>query len=335
MIPRHIQRIAILRALQLGDLLCAVPAFRALRAAFPQAHITLIGLSWTKSFQERFAHYIDEVVVFPGYPGLPEQPFNRDAFQDFMIRMKKRSYDLVLQMQGNGTIVNSLVMAMNAAYTGGFIPRGSAPENGMFVPYPENLHEIQRHLYLLKEMGIPDAGTHLEFPLTTADRDSFRQLQLRCEEYGYICVHPGSRASWRQWPPPYFAAMADHLAAQGWKIVLTGSREEKELTLAVKSYMRFPALDTAGEVSLGGMAVLIKKARALVSNCTGVSHIAAATATPSIIISMDGEPQRWAPLNTHLHCTTDWTRHNDFDRMLIKANQLLARTEIRTACYRA
>lgn len=326
-----IKRIAILRALQLGDLLCAVPAFRALRAAFPHAHITLIGLPWANTFQQRFSHYIDEVMVFPGYPGLPEQPPDPTAFNTFMSAVKNNRYDLILQMQGNGTLVNPLVQSMGARYTGGFTPKGAVPENGLFVPYPEDLHEIERHLYLLEQLGIPSAGTHLEFPLTSADRESFHRLQLPCDDYTYICVHPGSRAAWRQWPPPYFAAMADHLAEQGWKIVLTGSIEEKELTLAVKSYMCFPALDVAGELSLGGMAVLVKKSRALVSNCTGVSHIAAATATPSVIISMDGEPHRWAPLNTHLHCTTDWTRHNDFDRMLVKADQLLARTESR--CY--
>ena len=113
-------KIAVFRALQLGDMLCAVPAIRALRRAYPQAHIALIGLPWAASFVQRFNNYLDRHIVFPGYPGLPEQPFNEPAWNTFVGQMQQERFDCILQMQGNGTIVNEMLTQFQPKQLAGF-----------------------------------------------------------------------------------------------------------------------------------------------------------------------------------------------------------------------
>lgn len=309
----EIKKIAIFRALQLGDMLCSIPGIRTLRHAFPQAQITLIGLPWAKSFTERFSDYFDSFIQFPGYPGLPEQKFDPAAFTELLLKVQQEKFDLAIQMQGNGSVVNPMVELFGAKYTAGYSTDGHyAPDNGLFMPYPDYGHEIDRHILLMEFLGIQSQGTDLEFPLTDDDQKAFDALQLEIQPQKYVCIHPGSRGAWRQWPVKYFAALADYCTEQGLKAVLTGTKAEEAIINEVIQNMRHDAINTAGKTSIGAVALLIKNAAMLISNCTGVSHIASAFKTPSIVISMDGEPQRWGPLDQRVHRTINWLQLPDF-----------------------
>lgn len=320
----HIQRIAILRALQLGDLLCAIPAIRALHNGYPQAEITLLGLPWAGSFMKRFPAYFHSFIHFPGYPGLPEQQFAAADVTAFMDKIQRMKFDLVLQMQGNGTIINPMVELLGGKYTAGFYQPGDyCPDPELFMIYPERIHEVERHLSLMHHLGIESHDTRLEFPLTEKDKEDFETLKFPFAPQTYFCVHPGSRSQWRRWPPAYFAALADHCAGNGFSIVITGNNDEWPVIEKVKSHLHADAFVAAENVSLGALAILIKNAAGLISNCTGPSHLAAAFETPSVIISMDGEAERWAPLNKSLHYSIDWTQNGSYDTVLTALEHLL------------
>jgi len=95
-------KIAVFRALQLGDLLCAMPAIRVLKRNFPHARIYLIGLLHMESLISRFS-FIDDFIPFPGYPGLPEQAVELEEVEVFIAGMCEKRFDILFQMHGNGT----------------------------------------------------------------------------------------------------------------------------------------------------------------------------------------------------------------------------------------
>jgi ADP-heptose:LPS heptosyltransferase len=319
MSPRvSLERIAVFRALYLGDLLCAVPAIRSLRQTFPSAQIDLIGLSWSKTLVSRFSDYLDNLVEFPGYPGLPEQPVHPQRTVTFIQQMQAEPYDLVLQMHGDGSIINPLMMLFGAGATAGFYQPGSyCPNPETYIPYPEGIHEIHRMLALTRHLGFVDTGDYLEFPVFDADRLALAQSPAADLTPGqYICIHPGSRGLNRRASPALFAQIGDIYAQAGYRVVLTGVAEEKPLLEAVIQNMTHPALLLAGETSLGMMAALLEKCHLLIANDTGVSHIAAALQVPSVILFSASDPARWAPLNHELHYAIDCNDGVSLDRFI-------------------
>lgn len=291
--------IAVLRALQLGDLLCVVPALRAMHAAYPRAQVTLVGLPWAREFAARFERYVQRFIEFPGFPGLPERRADEADLPGFFASMRAERFDLVLQMHGSGEIMNRVARDFGGRETAGFYRAGTPRPGRAFLEWRDDEHEVLRYLRLLARLGIPAKGTALEFPLFDEDWREWTALGL--ERDGYAVVHAGAQLPSRRWPAERFAAVADALARDGLQIVLTGTAKEAPLTAAVKDAMREPALDLTGLTTLGGLAALVARARLVVANDTGVSHVAAAMRTPSVIVASGSDPLRWAPLERSLH----------------------------------
>ncbi|KUY85323.1 ADP-heptose--LPS heptosyltransferase [Burkholderia territorii] len=298
-------RIAVFRALQLGDMLCAVPALRALRRGEPDARITLIGLPWAREFASRFSDYIDNFIAFPGAPGLGEQPDAEPATREaFVAECRARDFDLAIQLHGSGAQTNAIVASLGAARTAGFVPPdGGTTALDCQVVWRDGEPEVTRYLSLTRKLGYPDWGDYLEFPLGGLD---YALWHVLCDEHAldpgrYVIVHPGARMASRRWPIERFASAARQLADDGWQIVLTGTRAELALAGAFVEHLARPCVNLCGRTPLGALAALIGRARLLLCNDTGVSHVAAALGTPSVVVACGSDTARWAPLDTERH----------------------------------
>lgn len=297
-------RIAVLRALHgLGDMLCAVPAMTALRNAHPQAHIALIGLPAVRWMLDRFGSLIDGLVPFPGFPGIPEQPFSPRALERFVATARATPFDLAIQMHGSGTVSNAFTAMLGARAVAGLYEETHARPSGRFFPYPRHGSEVHRCLYLTRSLDCPSRDDRLAFPLNETDRHELvEHVRLR-DVLGerIVCLHAGARDPARRWPSERFALVGDALAAAGHRIVLTGTAAERDTADEVAAAMRHAALNVAGETSLSVVAALLERAALLVTNDTGISHLAAAVRTPSVVVFLASDPERWAPLDRARH----------------------------------
>ena len=290
-------RIGVFRALVLGDMLCATPALRTLRAAWPQAEITLIGLPWAEALVGRLPT-LDKFIAFPGHAGLPERAADAAAWPAFIDEVRARRFDLLLQMHGSGGLTNPLVAGWGPRRCAGFATPGAwRPDPALCAPWPERGHEIERLLSLTDRLGLPRQGLHLDFPLREDERD-----EVASRWPGpHVCLHPGAQLASRRWRPERFAALGDLLASRGYEVLITGTAGEAAIANEVASAMRAPAQVLAGQTTLWTLGALIERAALLVCNDTGVSHIAAALGTPSVVVSLGAEVSRWAPLDRRRH----------------------------------
>jgi ADP-heptose:LPS heptosyltransferase len=258
--------------------------------------VTFIGLPWARELAARFPAYIDEFVEFAGFPGLPGRRCTPRAVLDFLRYTQARRFDLALQLHDSGELGNPLVALMGARRTAGYFREGQyRPDSTGFLPWRDDEPDVERGVRLLAALGVASTGLDLEAPVLPAD---LRELVALADEGelprdSYVCVHPGAQLQSRRWYPERFAIVADALAARGFRVVVTGTSGEAALARRVVERMRAPAVDLAGRTTLGGLMALIDGARLVVTNDTGVRHIAAARDTPCVAVACGSDVRRW------------------------------------------
>jgi ADP-heptose:LPS heptosyltransferase len=307
----NVHRIGVLRPSPLGDFVFALPALAALRAAYPQAHIALLGLPWQREFLAGRPGPVDEVIELPPMRGLGA---GLGARQDdkqidaFVHAMRARRFDIAMQLYGGGRHSNPFLSRLGARVTIG-MRAVDAPALDRWIEYMPWRNERLRLLEVVALAGASAAD--LAPPLAAAERDEDElQRGLRLPPGPLAVLQPGARDPRRRWSADRFAAVGDALAAAGARIVVHGSEGERELVGQVADAMHEPALDASGALSLSGLAALLRRARLLVSNDTGPLHLAQAVGTSTVGIYWFMNLIGSAPLmaSRHRHAFSTRTR---------------------------
>ncbi|MBV9206475.1 MAG: glycosyltransferase family 9 protein [Actinobacteria bacterium] len=135
-------------------------------------------------------------------------------------------------------------------------------------------HEVERMLSVAAAAGFPpprDTRLRLTTPLPSAAGV--------VQGEGYVVVHPGASVPARAPVPELCAGYVTALARDGWRVVVTGSPAEQDLTRRVAGSR---GLDLGGRTGLALLASVMAGAAAVVTGNTGPAHLAAAVGTPVV-----------------------------------------------------
>jgi ADP-heptose:LPS heptosyltransferase len=304
-------RIAIFHARSLSGLLCAAPAFHALRARFPHAELTLIGPPCGTDFVARSPH-LDHALPFPGWPGLDNTTPDPDDLAQFLVAARAAQFDLALQMHDDGAVSNSLMAALGAHITYGYRQDEGDRRLDWSMLYREDEHVTLRLLKLIAPLGARTPDRRPIFPLMPEEEASAAALlDLHPTRAGrwrrrLVALHIGATDPARRWPAKRFAALGDLLwAVHGVALILTGSASECPIADDVMRELHAPALNLVGQTDLGTVAALIAQLDLLVTNDTVASHLAAASGTSSVVLFGPTRPKHRAPLDRIRHRAID------------------------------
>jgi ADP-heptose:LPS heptosyltransferase len=249
--------ILVLRALGVGDLATAVPAVRAVRAAFPARTLALAAPAWLTPLIGLIGG-VDRVVPTDGLTGRLDIP----------------APEVAVNLHGSGPESHRMLLAAEPAKLWAFASAEAGHADG--PTWAEEEHEVHRWCRLLRHYGVRADERDLDLAVPEAD-----------VPHGVTIVHPGAKSPSRRWP--HHAEVARRLAGRGHRVVVTGT--EADLATQVARDAGVPMQPT----TLAELAALVAHARLVVSGDTGIAHLATAYRTPSVVLFGPQPPRRWGP----------------------------------------
>ncbi|MDI2035107.1 glycosyltransferase family 9 protein [Paenarthrobacter nitroguajacolicus] len=311
-----VRRIVVLRGGGLGDLIYTYPALNALRNAYPQAKVTLLGTPVHAAVAAATDGPVDDVELLPVARGVHDGPRNGERFEDdaedvaaqeaFFEAMRAREFDIALQMHGGGRFSNPFLLRLGARHTVGTRTKDAEPlERNLEYVYYQN--EPDRWLEVAALAGAP---TIISPPLLPKPEYQQNIAGLRDpQRSSLVIVHPGATDPRRRWPASYFAEAAAAVAAEGAQVLIVGDRSEKALAQEVAELagrqlqdgQRQAVTSVAGELDIGDLAALLAEASVMLASDSGPRHLAQALGTPTVGIFWVGNVFNAGPRGRGLH----------------------------------
>jgi heptosyltransferase I len=293
-LPPAPRSICLLRLSALGDATHVVPMLRTLRRAWPQVPITWILGKGEAKMLEGLEDI--ELIVFDKSAGWA-------GVQELRRRLAGRRFEVLLQMQ-LAMRANLLSAFIAADRRIGYDRKRSKEGHSLFINErigPGGHHVLDAFAQFLVPLGLQQDRVEWNLPVPQAAR-AWAQQQLPGRQRTLL-VSPCSSHSLRNWNVRRYAAVADHAAARGWRVVLSGGRSglERRTADAIAAAMQAPVLDLVGKDTLKQALAMLERADLVLSPDSGPVHMANAMGTKVLGLFACTDRERCGPYSDLTH----------------------------------
>jgi len=287
---------------RLGDVIQSTPAIESLRRSRPEEHIAVLT---RKSFAAPLAGnpHVDELIPWDlhvAVEGMPRRdvPLDRQ-YPDiacFARSLREKGFDQVINL-ANDILSAVLVHFIGASQVSGLMVLDDASLQlcGPWMHYlftasaNRALSSINICDALRGLAGAPLEPGRLHVPVAESAA-AFASAFLAPADPGdgtpLVAMQPGASKAEKRWPVERFARLADLLCERhGARVVVVGTADELPLAEAMQRTARARLMIASGRTDLGQLAALIRRCTLLISNDTATVHVAAAVATPTLVLS--------------------------------------------------
>ncbi len=287
-------RILVIKQTSLGDVLHSTGHIRTIRENFPDSHVTLLTASTSYDIYRHNPH-IDDVILFERYRVKTDwykNPFwAMRHIADVMRKVRLHDYDLAIDLQGR---LKSVIF-LYAAQAQKKIVKG----NWLWLDgyRKRDQHAIQEMDDVLKKAGLDVKDTHMELHTSLAEQRAVQTLleEIKPENKDIIVLSPFTRWQSKNWPPNYFAQLAQRLSEK-LQVVFTGSDADAPLIQSMLEKNSTSGVNVAGRLNLLEFAELVRRSSVVVTGDSFPMHVAGAVGTPVIALFGPTDETRVGPV---------------------------------------
>ena len=219
--------------------------------------------------------------------------------------IRRGRYEAILNLEQASTAGSAFLAATGIRFRVGFLPGADSPKT-LFLTHAERFQEGRSmwqsfvRLAQIIDPGLSDAV--MPIPLKCGSPSEAWALEwLRGHVPGrrIVAIHLGSQdLEFKRWPLDRFVQLAERIRRCGAEtsIILTGTAPERPLIRRFMDKYSGHVVDASNSGSLEKTAALLRRCDLLVSNDTGIMHLAAAMGTSTVGLFGPTSPRCWAPI---------------------------------------